>query len=191
MSQVLIWGVGLLGLVFVAEAIYALFFRNFGLVPFRIALDIPGVDPALVWSIYFDRANDWNSVTERLSFEVVSETPRMLRIRSRLRGSQDKPVTTLIRVDNHQPERCSRATVIEVDGAPVPQGKQTYEQFELHPSAHGARIEIEATMPVRGWVWIPVHRRNLRRIYEDLRMACLRKAGIAFEVRSLPFWRPA
>ncbi|NOT41796.1 MAG: hypothetical protein HOP13_15040, partial [Alphaproteobacteria bacterium] len=69
LSAFLAYGVLVFVLVFVIEAIYSLFFRNFGLVTFKIAINIPGADARTVWNTYFDQRNDWNSVTERLSYE--------------------------------------------------------------------------------------------------------------------------
>lgn len=168
----------LLGLVFAVEAIYAFFFRNFGLVTFRVAFDVPKADAATVWATYLDERNDWNSVTERLSYEVVSDAPRIVRLSSRMRGTDDQPVTMEMRVDMDEARRSCRGIVISVDGVAVPDREQSSEVFEVAPGEDGVRVEVEARIPVRGWLRVPLHRRNLARIYEDLRFACLVKAGV-------------
>jgi hypothetical protein len=141
---------------------------------------VPGTDAETVWATYVDERTDWNSVTERLSYEVVNEAPRVVRSKARLRGTECTPVTTEWRVDVLEPERTLRATVLKVDDVALPDAERTSETFTVSPSAGGAEVKVEAMLPVRGWLWVPVHKRNLGRIFEDLRMACLKKAGIPF-----------
>jgi hypothetical protein len=190
MIEFLLAAVAVLAIVFVAEAIYALFFRDFGLVIFRIGFDVPGVDPRTVWTTYFDERNDWNSVTERLSYEIVSEAPRIVRVRARRRGMNVAPVTTELKLDVTTPERSCRNTAISVDGVPLPEAQRHYETFDVAPSKNGAHVEVEAAIPVRGWLWVPVHRRYLWRIYQDLCGACWTKAGVPFREirRGWRFW---
>ena len=188
LSVLFAYGTLVLAAVFVCEAIYALFFRNFGLVKFELAFSIPRADAKTVWATYFDERNDWNSVTERLSYEVVSEAPRVVRSTARRRGTADKPVTCDWQVDVLEPERVRRATVLKVDGASVPQAEQTSETFAVSPGVDGTDVRVEAAIPVRGWLWVPLHRRNLGRIFEDLRMACLEKAGVPFRAEQRPWW---
>jgi hypothetical protein len=188
LSAFLAYGVLVLGLVFVVEAVYALFFRNFGLVKFEFAFNVPGADAKTVWSTYFDGENDWNSVTERLSYDVVSEGPRVVRSTARLRGTADTPVTSEWRLDMLTPERVCRSTVVKVNGAEVPAAEQTSETFCVSESGAGTDVRVEASIPVRGWLRVPLHRRNLARIFEDLRMACLKKAGVPFEAFERRWW---
>ena len=186
MSTIVILAFGLLAAVFVGEAIYALFFRNFGLVTFRVMLEMRRVDADSVWGAYFDESNAWNSVSERLSYEVVSENPRVVRLGARLRGTDVAPVMSEFRLDVTRPKRAARATLISVDGAPVSDAERTFEVFALFETDDGVRLEVEAGIPVRGWLRVPLHRRNLRRIYHDLYIACLKKAGVAFAVVERP-----
>ncbi len=190
-TEFLTWGVIVLSLVFVAEAIYALFFRDFGLVSFRIALNVPGTDARTVWATYFDERNEWNSLTERLSYEVLSETPRMVRIRTRWRGSSDEPAAMTVRVDVTAPGRTARITTVAVGSADLSGKDQVYEVFEVTPGEHGADVRVEAAIPVKGWFTKPLHQRNLERIYQDLRIACLQKSGVPFRVETRPSWRRA
>jgi hypothetical protein len=180
LNAYLVYGAAVLGIVFVIEAIYALFFRNFGAVKFQLAFNIPGASPNAVWATYFDERNDWNSVIERLSYEVLSENPRIVRLKSRLRGMDVDPVTSEMRVDILEPERRCRATVLKVDDEEIAPEQQTPEEFEISPTANGTDVTVRTNIAVRGWLWVPLHRRNLGRIYEDLRMACMRKAGVPF-----------
>ncbi len=189
MTEFLIWGVTLLALVFVAEAVYAFFFRDFGHLPFRIAFNVPGTDARTVWTTYFDEHNEWNSVTERVSYEVLSETPRLVRICTRWRGYNGEPAAMTVRVDVTAPERAARITTMAVNGADLPAKDQICEVFEVAPGEHGAEVRVEAVIPVKGWLSKPLHRRNLERIYQDLRIACLQKSGVPFRVETQPFWR--
>lgn len=188
LSAYFVYGVALLGVVFVIEAVYALFFRNFGLVNFKLVVDIPGADTKTVWDTYFDPRNDWNSVTERLSYEVISETPRIIRSLARQRGSDDEPVASEFKVETLEPERVRRATVLKVDGLDVPAAEQACETFAVSQGPSGVQLTVDAAIPVRGWLWTAVHRRILARIYEDLRMACLRRAGVPFEAYERRWW---
>lgn len=187
LNVLLVCGAVLLA-VFVCEAIYAGFFRDFGLVKFRLAFKVPGADAKTVWSTYFDGRNEWNSVTERLTYEVVSERPRVVRSTARLRGTNDVPVTTEWLLDIIKPERSCRATIVKVDGADVPTAEQTSEVFELTPGAEGTEVQVEAEIPVRGWLRVPMHRRYLNRIFADLQAACLRKAGVPFQAFERRWW---
>lgn len=189
MAELVKFGAIALGIVFAAEALYVLFFRNFGLMPFRLTFNVPGVDADTVWSTYFDGQNAWNSVTERLSHEVLSDNPRIVRVRSRMRGTEDAPVTMDMRIDTRAQGRSCRATLIAANGASEPPETATYEVVELSPDENGTTVKIEAGIPVRGWLWVPVHRRNLERIFQDLRIACLQKAGVPFRVEPRLGWR--
>jgi hypothetical protein len=99
-------------------------------------------------------------------------------------------MTTEWRIEVLEPERVCRSTIVKLDGADVPKVEQTNETFAVSPSDGGSEIKVEAAIPVRGWLRVPLHRRNLSRIFEDLRMACLRKAGVPFEAyeRRWGFW---
>jgi hypothetical protein len=180
LSAYVVYGVAVLVVVFAIEAAYALFFRNFGLVKFRLAFTVPGADAKTVWATYFDGLNAWNSVTERLSYDVVSDAPRIIRSTARRRGTADKAITSEWRLDILEPEKSCRATIITVDGAEVPVAEQTSETFAVSPGDGGTEVTVEAELPVRGWLRVPLHRRYLGRIFEDLRMACMRKAGVPF-----------
>ncbi|NOT41983.1 MAG: hypothetical protein HOP13_16005, partial [Alphaproteobacteria bacterium] len=100
----------------------------------------------------------------------------------------EAPVTSEFRLETLEPERVRRATVIKVDGVDLPAAEQSYETFAVSPGANGTDVNVEAAIPVRGWLWVPVHRRYLGRIYEDLRMACLRQAGVPFEAYERRWW---
>jgi hypothetical protein len=191
LSAYFAYGVAVLGFVFVIEAIYALFFRNFGAVKFQLAFNIPGANPNTVWATYFDERNDWNSVTERVSYQVLSENPRVVRSQSRLRGVECNPTTLEMRIDILEPERSCRATALRVDGEEIPLEEQTPEIFELSAAENGTDVKVQTDISVRGWLWVPVHKRNLGRIYEDLRMACMREAGVPFTAmeRRWGIWR--
>lgn len=188
LSAFLAYGVVVLVAVFVCEAIYALFFRNFGLVKFELAFKVPGADASTVWATYLDRRHAWNSVTERLSYEVVSTAPYVVRSTARMRGTAGRPVTTEWQVDVLEPERVCRSKVLKVDGADVPAPVQTSETFAVTPFAGGTEVKVEASIPVRGWLRVPLHRRYLGRIFEDLRMASLRQAGVPFEAFERRWW---
>jgi hypothetical protein len=149
---------------------------------------VPGTDARTVWATYFDGRNEWNSVTERLSYEVVSEAPRVVRSAARMRGTADKPVMSEWQLDVLEPERVCRATVLKVGGGDVPAAEQTSETFAVSAGANGTDVKVEAVIPVRGWLRVPLHRRNLARIFEDLRVACLKKAGVPFEAFERRWW---
>jgi hypothetical protein len=185
-STMLLLALGLLGVVFAVEAVYALFFRDFGRVTFRVEFEARKVDAAMVWNTYFEESNAWNSVSERLAYEVISENPRVVRTKARLRGVEMAPVTTEFRVDVLTPQRAARVTTVKVDGAPVAEDQQTYEVFELIPNPGGVRVKVEAGIPVRGWLRMPLHRRNLARIYQDLHVECLTRANVAFDLVERP-----
>ena len=182
LSAFLAYGVLVLLAVFVCEAIYVLFFRNFGLVKFQIAFEVPATDANTVWSTYFDGLNAWNSVMERLSYDVVSEAPRVVRSTARMRGTQDPPSTTEWKCDVFEPEKRCHTTLVKVNGVAIEPEAQTSETFEVASTDTGTTVKVETAIPVRGWVWMPLHRRFLSRIYQDLRVACLEKTGAPFEL---------
>jgi hypothetical protein len=189
MGELFIWGGAMIAALFVAEAIYAFFFRDFGIVPFHLSFDLPGVEAQTVWSVYFDEKNAWNPISERLSYEVVSEAPLIVRICARWRGSGDAPITMDTHMEVTAPERSCRSSVIAVEGAAVPEKRQSSEVFEVTPTGLGTNVRVEARIPVKGWLRVPLHRRNLAHIYQHLRMACFRKADIPFRVETRRFWR--
>lgn len=177
LSAFLAYGVFVFLAVFVCEAIYVLFFRNFGLVKFEIAFEVPATDVKTVWATYFDGLNTWNSVMERLSYDVVSETPRVVRSTARMRGTNDKPATSEWCHDVFEPEKKCHTRLIKLDGVDVRPEAQTAETFEVAPSETGTMVKVEAAIPVRGWLWLPLHKRFLARIYQDLRVACLDRSS--------------